>query len=126
MVLIRGVAANGLGLEGLPVPAGFDISKPPYVRDSGNGANLAMLDGAELGTAIAAHPGDLEAALAAYEAAMFPRSESAALEALDMLATFLGEDARAELMDTLSHKTCLPEEQTEPPRRDPPLTADAV
>jgi 2-polyprenyl-6-methoxyphenol hydroxylase-like FAD-dependent oxidoreductase len=93
---------------------------------SGEGANLAMLDGAELGTAIAAHPGDPEAALAAYEAAMFPRSESAALEALDMLATFLGEDARAELMDTLSHKTCLREEQTEPSRRDPPLTADAV
>ncbi|MCL8015078.1 NAD(P)/FAD-dependent oxidoreductase [Streptomyces sp. AS02] len=44
---------------------------------NGEGANLAMLDGAELGKALAGRPGDIEGALTAYEQAMFPRSSEA-------------------------------------------------
>ncbi len=51
------------------------------------------------------HGADTDAALAGYEAAMFPRSEAAAREAVDMAAVFHGEDARAELLDTLSRQT---------------------
>lgn len=65
---------------------------------AGEGANLAMFDGAELGTAIAAHAGDVEAALAAYEKALFPRSAAAAGEAQRNLALCLGNDAPDSLL----------------------------
>ena len=66
---------------------------------SGEGANLAMLDGAELGTAIAAQAGDIEAALTAYEEAMFPRSELEAADARLMLELCLGDRAPSSLID---------------------------
>lgn len=47
----------------------------------GEGANLAMLDGADLGKAIAAHRDNIEGALREYEEAMFARSATAAVEA---------------------------------------------
>lgn len=58
---------------------------------NGEGANLAMYDGAELGKAIAAHPGDVEAALAEYELALFPRSAEAAADSI--LELFLDDNA---------------------------------
>jgi 2-polyprenyl-6-methoxyphenol hydroxylase-like FAD-dependent oxidoreductase len=61
------------------------------VPPNGEGANLAMLDGAELGHAIAAHPDDAENALADYEQAMFPRAAEAAGE--DVYGIMLGDDA---------------------------------
>jgi 2-polyprenyl-6-methoxyphenol hydroxylase-like FAD-dependent oxidoreductase len=69
---------------------------------SGDGANLAMFDGAQLGQAIAAYPGDIEAALAAYEAAMFPRSESFAADAHEILDLCLGDRAPYSLIDFLT------------------------
>ena len=54
---------------------------------AGAGANLAMLDGARLAEALASH-GELEAALSAYEADLFPRSEAAARESADNLIEF--------------------------------------
>jgi 2-polyprenyl-6-methoxyphenol hydroxylase-like FAD-dependent oxidoreductase len=57
---------------------------------NGEGANLAMFDGAELAKAVAAHPGDAEAALADYERALFPRSTEEAEEAARDFETIFG------------------------------------
>jgi 2-polyprenyl-6-methoxyphenol hydroxylase-like FAD-dependent oxidoreductase len=69
---------------------------------SGDGANLAMFDGAELGKAIAAHPDDAETALAAYETALFPRSASFAADAHEILELCLGDHAPFGLIDFLT------------------------
>ncbi|MET7683715.1 NAD(P)/FAD-dependent oxidoreductase [Streptomyces sp. NPDC005423] len=66
---------------------------------SGEGANLAMYDGAELGEAIAAHPGDVEAALTSYEQAMFPRSGAEAAVAVDLYELMYGDRAPQGLID---------------------------
>ena len=66
---------------------------------SGEGANLAMLDGSELGNAIAAHPNDIEAALSAYEVALFPRSEAAAVDAHRIFGLCLDARAPFSLLD---------------------------
>jgi 2-polyprenyl-6-methoxyphenol hydroxylase-like FAD-dependent oxidoreductase len=66
---------------------------------AGEGANLAMYDGAELGEAIAANPGDVEAALIAYEKKLFPRSASAAAEAERNLMLCFGDNAPQSLLD---------------------------
>jgi 2-polyprenyl-6-methoxyphenol hydroxylase-like FAD-dependent oxidoreductase len=55
---------------------------------AGEGANLAMLDAALLGQAIAAHP--IETALATYETAMFERSARAAADARTVTDVCLG------------------------------------
>ena len=70
---------------------------------SGEGANLAMFDGAELGKAIAANPGDVEAALVAYEKDLFPRSASEAAESEAILERCLGVSAPQSLVDMFTN-----------------------
>jgi 2-polyprenyl-6-methoxyphenol hydroxylase-like FAD-dependent oxidoreductase len=70
---------------------------------SGEGANLAMFDGAELGKAIAANPGDLEAALLAYETDLFPRSAFAAAEADALREVLFGDSAPRSLVEMFAN-----------------------
>ena len=65
---------------------------------NGEGANLAMYDGAELAKAIATHPGDVEAALTEYEQALFPRSTDAAAEAVRDFEVCFGDDTPGSLI----------------------------
>jgi 2-polyprenyl-6-methoxyphenol hydroxylase-like FAD-dependent oxidoreductase len=66
---------------------------------SGEGANLAMYDGAELGKAIAAAAGDAEAALSTYEESLFPRSVAEAVEANRIIEACFGDNAPQSLLD---------------------------
>jgi len=65
---------------------------------AGHGANLALLDAAELAASITEHPGDLERALNGYESALFPRSAEHAAETAANLDLFHGPDAAAGLV----------------------------
>jgi len=69
---------------------------------AGEGANLAMQDGAELALAIAAHPHDTETAITAYERDLFPRSEAAASESAANLVISFRPDAPQGLLDLMA------------------------
>ena len=60
---------------------------------AGEGANLAIFDGAELGEALRANPDRIEVALEQYERALFPRSASIADQAARNHRRFFGNDA---------------------------------
>ncbi|WP_037304704.1 FAD-dependent oxidoreductase [Amycolatopsis orientalis] len=64
---------------------------------NGEGANLAMLDGAELGKALAARPDDVEAALAEYELAMFVRGETPVQEDF-LIESIFGDEVPERLL----------------------------
>jgi 2-polyprenyl-6-methoxyphenol hydroxylase-like FAD-dependent oxidoreductase len=66
---------------------------------AGEGANLAMFDGAELGRLLAANPDDVEGAIRAYEEAMFPRSAASAAMADSSLELCFRDDAPKGLVE---------------------------
>jgi 2-polyprenyl-6-methoxyphenol hydroxylase-like FAD-dependent oxidoreductase len=68
---------------------------------AGEGANLAMLDAAELGAAIA-RGGDIGAEIAAYEAGMFSRSRGAAAESASNLFECFKVGSPQSKIDTMS------------------------
>ncbi len=83
---------------------------------AGEGANLAMLDGAELAEALLAHPNDVERALASYEAALFPRSEPMAAEANHNLSISFQSDAPQGMLNLMAQYTQEKGEATHEPR----------
>jgi 2-polyprenyl-6-methoxyphenol hydroxylase-like FAD-dependent oxidoreductase len=66
---------------------------------SGDGANIAMFDGAQLGLALAANLDDPETALADYEAELFVRAAATAAEAVELTAIMLGDNSPHSLVE---------------------------
>jgi len=64
----------------------------------GQGANMALLDGARLGLALAAHPDDFPAAVNEYEHEMFERTGAAARMSADMHELLMSPDAAQKML----------------------------
>ncbi|WP_156143747.1 FAD-dependent oxidoreductase [Sphingomonas taxi] len=71
---------------------------------AGEGANLAMLDGAELGHALVHSSGDREGALAAFESDMFARSGPVAQRSAANLSRFFGPDAPTDVVELFASR----------------------
>lgn len=64
----------------------------------GEGANMALLDGAVLGLALTAHPHDFPAAVKEYEREMFERTSAAARVSADLQELLMSPDAAQKML----------------------------
>jgi 2-polyprenyl-6-methoxyphenol hydroxylase-like FAD-dependent oxidoreductase len=65
---------------------------------TGQGANMALLDGALLGRALIAHPDDFPAGVKEYEREMFERAGAAARMSADMKELLMSPDAAQKML----------------------------
>jgi 2-polyprenyl-6-methoxyphenol hydroxylase-like FAD-dependent oxidoreductase len=70
---------------------------------NGEGANLALFDGAQLGKAIASNPDDFDAAICEYEKQLFPRTAKVAVETQELLVTLFGPGSPQSLVAMFTH-----------------------
>ena len=97
--VLRRIHALPAGHRWNRVPGVTLLGDAAHLRaPNGEGANLAMQDGAELGQALAAHPDDVEAALAEYEQGMFARAAAVEADDDDMYSIMIDDNAPHSLL----------------------------